>query len=132
MPAKHGLEIDGGASKIGTGCNDLEALQQFPHLRRGRGLGSRDDDILSTLLAPAALIQHPERLSDARGVSQEDLELSPVPVPLFRLHPLEKLLRAGAAIVAVGHISLAYPHSTPPGHPSREVPCTLDGRRNAG
>ena len=82
------------------------ALERANHLRdfgRRIGLRGRDDDVLASLVAAPALVEQPERFSNARGIAEKDLQLSAVFRSLGRLDLPEQRFRVAVrrAIVVV-------------------------------
>ena len=55
-----------------------------------RGCIAADHDVLASFVTAAALVEQPERLADAGGVAEEDLELPGAAGPLRRLDLVEQ------------------------------------------
>ncbi len=71
-------------------------------------LRRRDDDILAALAPAAAFVEQPERLADAGGVAEEDLQLAALLGPFGGLNLAKQ--RLGIARVLDGHtITTVYP-----------------------
>ena len=82
--------------------NDFERAEQGLHFRWSLQLDGANDDVLTTLVAPPALIQQAKRFSNAGSVSQEDLELAAPLIGFLRLR-LQKEFFGGATSGGGGH-----------------------------
>jgi hypothetical protein len=94
MPAEKRNQVHGAIYQ----GNDFEAGNDPGHVRRDIALYGADDHILAAFLAAAALVEHAERLADARGVAQEDLEAAPLFAALFGLDAAQQFFGVGPAI----------------------------------
>src|SRR2546427_5410523 len=74
--------------------NDLELLQYGSNFRRVFRLQRAYYDILASLAAAAALVEHLERFAYAGGIAEENLEAAPPFTKLLQFTFPEQLLRA--------------------------------------
>src|ERR1019366_4320308 len=72
-PPEHRFDINGLSFSTAQRRNNLEFMDQIRDgiysLRLNRG----DHDVLATLLSPPSLIEHAERFSNARRITQKNL-----------------------------------------------------------
>ena len=83
--------------------NDLERANHLRDFGRRIGLRGGDDDVLAPLVAAAAFVEQLERLADAGGIAEKDLQLSAVLRSFGRLDLPEQRFRVAVsrAIVVV-------------------------------
>src|ERR1700719_1890921 len=73
MPLDYGRNINYLVGAHPQHRNDLELLQYGLHFRGILRLQRANDDVLASLMASAAFVQHLEGFADARSIAQENL-----------------------------------------------------------
>src|SRR5262249_45014376 len=91
---------------------NLEALQEGFGLRTVMRLDDAGDDVYAGHALGAGRLEHRVRLADARGGTEEDLQLAARPARLLLSDAKEELVGIGPAIPPAGM-------SVPPGNPRR-------------
>ncbi len=87
---------DRHASNVQCG-NALEGSNHLSNVRRRIGLCGGHHDVLASFVPAPALVEQPERFSNPRGVTQEDLQRSPAFRPLCRLDLPEQRFRVAVS-----------------------------------
>ena len=120
---QHGADVDRLSALRDARRDDLELAQQLLGPRRVGGLRRGHHDVLASLLAPAALVEHPGRLADSRGVAEEHLEVAPLALALLQFETPQELLGARPSIVAARrtHGPIMRSPRPHPGEPLRRM-----------
>jgi len=90
MPAKNRVDVHHEHTGHCPERDDFHALEQRLDFGCGICLDCAHDDVLSSLVPASSLIKHPERLADASGVPEKDLQPATLPVLFLGLYLAEK------------------------------------------
>jgi hypothetical protein len=92
--------------------HDFEPGDDLLDLGRDVALDRPHHHVLPAQFAPAALIEHAQRLADARGVAQKHFEPAAPRPPLFRLDAPQQFLGIRPLIGSIRHCSQDKPGAT--------------------
>ena len=88
---------------VGRERNDFEIGEERREFLGAFALHRAHDDVLTAFRAPAPFIEHAERFSDARRITEEDLQTPATGLRFFGFDLAEKFFGIGSTELSRGH-----------------------------
>src|ERR1051325_4298615 len=100
VPREYGGDIDDRDAAPVVGRNDRERAHDRRHVRRLLALHRRDHHVFAARPSSSSFVEQVERLADAGGVPEKDLELTAVGGALGGFDPTEQRFRIARGLRA--------------------------------